>query len=361
MSYNKFTIKYLESLEKNLNIETNENNETFCLPDTISVEKIAALKSELESIWDMSESAIEITKNKHDSTIQSGLFGPTNDLDLALRTGFLQGDRVILLDYIFDRILSRKKPEFVIRENLGSLANSLVKLLPLAREGRIVIIPNPFVWHPYSKKIIKEVSEKTIMTIPLMSMLNMLSICKECNLHPYTIAESKDTYDAIINNQIDHVDSLGKDGSKYAYEGILCSLLSERLVNKAEFSFIKDIPIEKYAGIISQHKGFYTEYLSQITSGGSLNADINIETIRNSFVSTIKKGNFNILSIAKEVAALSGIGSAGIALLGATTVISAPLSITSAILGLSASLGAMLNNKTKDENTIISLFQNLSQ
>lgn len=360
MNYNSFTINYIESLKKNLNIQINENNETLCLPDAITVENIIALKTELESIWGSSESAIELIKDKHDSTIQSGLFGPVDDLELALKVGFLQSDRIILIDYIFSRLLSRKRPELIDREQLCFLGNSLVRLLPLAREGRIVIIPNPFIWNPSAKKIIQEVSEKTLITIPLISMLNMLSICKECKLHPYTIAESNDTYESIINEQIDHVDLIGKDGGKYAYEGILCSLLSERLLNNVEFTYIKNIEIEKYAGIISQHKGFYSEYLSKITAGGAMNADNNIEKIRESFAETVKKGNIDILNVAKGVAAASGIGAAGITLLGATTIISAPLAITGAALGFSASLGAILNGKAKDENTIISLFKKLS-
>lgn len=360
MNYNNFTINYIESIKNNLNIQIVENNETLCLPDAITVENIIALKTELESIWEISQSAIQLIKDKHDSTIQSGLFGPIDDLDLSLKIGFLQSDRIILIDYLYNRLLSRKKPELIDREHLCFIGNSLVRLLPLAREGRIVIIPNPFIWNPSSKKIIQEVSEKTLITIPLISMLNMLSICKECKLHPYTIAESNDTYESIINEQIDHVDLIGKDGGKYAYEGILCALLSERLLNNVEFSYIKNISIEKYAGIISQHKGFYSEYLSNITAGGSMNADNNIEKIRESFAETVKKGSLHIIDVAKGLSAASGIGAAGITLLGATSVISAPLAVTGAALGLSASLGAILSSKTKDENTIISLFKKLS-
>ena len=53
-------------------------------------------------------------------------------------------------------------------------------------------------------------------------------ICNECKLHPYTISESNSTYNTIINKQLNHVDMIGKDSGKYAYDGILCSLLSER-------------------------------------------------------------------------------------------------------------------------------------
>jgi hypothetical protein len=361
MHYNIFTIRYIEAIQRNLNIVINENNETVYLPDTIADENIVALKTELESIWHKSESAIALIKNKHDSTLQSGLFGLINDLEKALKTGFLIGDRIILLDYLFDRIISRKEPQQVNRLQLGIIANNIVKLLPLAREGRIVIIPNPFIWNPDTKKIIKEVSETSLITPSLISMLNMLSICKKCNLHPYTIAESQDAYDVIINDQIDHVDVIGKDGGKFAYEGILGSLLSERLLNETEFSYIKDISIEKYAGIISQHKNFYSEYLSYITSGGSLNADNNIEKIRDDFVDNIKKRNIRTLkSVAMGVTAVSGIGSGTISLLGVTTAISAPLAIVGGILGLSASLSGLLNSNPTEENTIISLFNDLT-
>ena len=53
------------------------------------------------------------------------------------------------------------------------------------------MIPNPFMWHSDSKQIISEVIRNGAdMTPELLSLLNMLSITKYCNLHPYTIAEN---------------------------------------------------------------------------------------------------------------------------------------------------------------------------
>ena len=64
MHYNNFTIKYLEAIKHNLKIELNENNESFCFPDAISIEDIIALRTELESIWGKSDSAIALISNK---------------------------------------------------------------------------------------------------------------------------------------------------------------------------------------------------------------------------------------------------------------------------------------------------------
>ncbi|MCD4741590.1 MAG: hypothetical protein K8R67_03765 [Desulfobacteraceae bacterium] len=330
------------------------------MPDNITEKNIRALRDELTSIWRHSQSAIEIIQNKHESKLQSGLFGLIDDFGKALKIGFLIGDRVVLLDYLFDRLLTKKVSGQINKLQLGLIGNNIVELLPLAKKGRIVIIPNPFVWNQRTKKIIKEVSETSIMTPNLISMLNMLSICKSCHLHPYTIAESEDLYEKIINEQIDHADTIGKDGGQFAYEGILAALLSERLFDKTEFSYIKDIPISEYIEIISQHKNFYSEYLNSLSSGGSLSATNNIEKIRESFVNNVEILNSQIKNrIAKGVLTVGAIGSGAIALLAAFTITSAPLAIAGGMLGLSASLSGLINDKPLKEDIIISLFHDL--
>jgi len=360
MHYNQFTIDYIDSIKRNLKIEVNEKGEAVYFPDAITDEDILNLKNELQSIWKNAESAIAIIQKKHDSIIQSGLFGLVDELDTALKIGFLIGDRVVLLDYLFERILLRKEPNKIDRLHLGAIANSLVAVLSLAQTGRIVIIPTPFNWNAETKKIIKEVSTKTLLTTDLMSMLNMLSITKKCNLHPYTIAELEENYTKIISNQLDNLDAIGKDGGQYSYEGILGALLSEKLLKETEFSFALNVPIEKYFQIISSNRDFYLKYLSHITSGGSLNAQNNIDKIRNDLINDIKERNKNLpFEVAKAMTVIGSLGSGSISLMGATSVISAPLAITGAILGLSAALTGLVNSKKKEEDIIISVFKKL--
>jgi len=357
MNYNHFTIRYIEAIQRNLSINLDHVGEASLIHSNVNSENLQSLKNDLNSIWIDSSSAIEVIKNKYDSKIQSGLFGLVDDLDLALKTGFLMGDRVVLLDYLFDRALRNTINPNI--DHIASVANALVRLLPLAKKGRVVIIPNPFSWHHTTKAIIREVSDKALITIPLLSMLNMLSICKLCNLHPYTIAESESEYRNIIDHQIDHVDAIGRDGAIYSYEGILCSLLSERLINEEEFSFIKNIPIESYSSVIAQHKGFYSEYMSHMTSGGSLNSDNNINELRN----LLHKANDSrsIESVAKDLTTVSGIAGAGLAAASMMTTMSSSLLMGSGLLVLAGSFGSVFSKKSNEKNTVISLFKKLSK
>lgn len=360
MNYNQFTIDYIEAIKRNLNIEVNNDGEAIYFPDSIENINITNLKNQLTEVWNNAYTAIKIVKNRHDSVVQSGLFGLVDDLNLALKVGFLISDRVVILDYLYERILLKKLPDEISREHLGVIANSLVEILPLAQKGRVVILPTPFNWNYKAKKIVKEISIKTVLTPDLMSMLNMLSITKICHLHPYTIAESALNYSKIIDEQIDNVDVVGKDASEYAYEGILGALLSEKLLHETELKFALNVPIEKYIQVISDNKEFYTKYLSQITTGGSLNANSNVEKIkRGLFEGNIEGKRQKYLKVVNGITVAGNVGASAIAVFGVVSVISSPLAITGALLALSSTLTNLINIKTKEEDTIISVFKQL--
>jgi len=360
MHYNQFTIDYIEAVKRNLNIQINEFGEAGCFPDFIKDSHILNLKNDLQAIWENSTDAIDIVRSKHDAIIQSGLFGLVNELDTALKVGFLMSDRVVLIDYLFERLLTKKEPNKIDRTHLGVIATSLVNALPLAKNGRIVIIPNPFGWYSETKKIITEVATKTDISPDLMSLLNMLSITKYCQLHPYTIAESEENYLSIVDSQIDNVDTIGKDGGNFAYKGILGSLLSEKLLNDTELKIALNIPLSRYFEIIDSNKNFYSKYLAEITKDGSIGAQNNINRIRNFLVNEIEERNkIDFRSLAKGATIVGGIGGAAIGLASAITVVSAPLTIAGAVMVLSVSLTGLVNSKSKNEDIIISVFKKL--
>src|SRR5690606_5483875 len=104
---------------------------------------------------------------------------------------------------------------------------------------------------------INKVAKKTLVSPELMSLLNLLSITKSCNLKPYTIAESDESFKRIINKDIDSTSLVGKDGEYTAYEAILAGLLSERLLNEEEFKLNDNISLIEYHNIINQEEKFY--------------------------------------------------------------------------------------------------------
>lgn len=359
MHYNHFTINYIEAIKKHLIIEINQNYNAVFFPDRIKNENIVQLKKELYRIWSDSSTAIDVVKEKKDSVIQSGLFGLVDDLDKALKIGYLLGDRVVLIDYLFDRLL-RKDPEKIDRTHLGVIATSLVNLLPLAKCGRVVMIPNPFEWHEGSKKVMEEVVGKATLSPDFMSLLNMLSITKECQLHPYTIAESEEVYSAIIRDQIDSVDVIGRDGARYAYEGILGALLSEKFLNECEMKIILEVPLWKYLPIISSNKDFYAGYLDQITKGGSLSGQMNIDDLKSRLGKEIEDRNkLSLRKLAKPATIAAGVGSGIIGVASLVTVVSAPVILSGAAMALSATLTGLVNEKNKDNDTVINVFRQL--
>lgn len=362
MHYNQFTINYVEAIKRNLKIQIRDDGKGIFKQDSISVDDISNLKTELESIWKFSNDSISIVNKKYEARIQSGLFGLVNEFENALKIGFLLGDRVVLIDYLYERLLAKNDLSNIDINHLGIIASSLVTTLPLAMKGRVVIIPNPFNWYPGSKTIMQEVSERIDLTVEMIELLNMLSITKFCQLHPYTIAESDSNYQSIVNGQIDTVDAIGRDGSNYAYKGILGALLSEKLLNNVELKYVLNVPLVEYYNIISSNEDFYTSYLSTITSGGSLSGDVNIDKIRKMIIKGIKERNKKVVSkFGKALSAITGIGGGVVATIGGAVVLSAPITIFGAALGLSSTLFNLLNSGSINEDPIISVFKQLKK
>ena len=329
MHYNQFTIGYLELLSKYLSENPNNSSSEKCIAS------VKRLKEKLEALWVTSHESIEIVQDKFDSTIQSGLFGHVYNLDYALKTGYILSDRIVLLDFLYERVLKKKSPEEVDIDVVNSLAISLEKLLPLAREGRLIIIPTPFSWHPDSKAVIEEVSKKTTLTHELMSMLNMLSVAKLCNINPFTISESEEKFNTIIKSHLDHVDELGRVTGDIAYKSILGALVTEQLIRDTELKFVENIPIERYAEVINANDNFYQDYQTMIHPVDVLNTDSKLESVQEQIVAGIKLHNPKTLKKAiKIITSGSVAGAATIAVVGAVGVISAPLTIAGVLLGV---------------------------
>jgi hypothetical protein len=360
MNYNHFTINYIELLKKHLKIEIFENQVLF-FPDYVIDEDIVNLKKDLSGIWKDSNSAIKILQESYESKIQTGIFGLIDDFEIVLKTGYLLGDRVVAIDYIFERIIKNKEPNQIDKILLGKAASNLVLALELAKKGRFVIIPSPFYWNPASKKLIKKVAKKTIVSPQLMSLLNILSITKECKLQPYTLAESDDSFKRIIDNQIDKTMIIGKDAGTLAYEGILGGLLTEKLLNQDEFKVALNKPLSEYYATINEQNDFYTEYLKAITTGGSLKGGRNIDEIRIKLRQAIEKRNKKIVkSTVKTIGNIGGASGGAIALLSTFTAITTPIGILGGILGLVPALTTFMKDDNDNQSSVITVFKNLN-
>ena len=352
--YNHFTISYIEIICKYLKIEKDSSNNFIYLPEFTTDEDLTGLKDALGSIWIAVNDSVTILQEKKDSRLQSCLFGVVNDFDLAMKTGYLISDRVVLVDYVYGRLLSNTSPGKIDKEKLGVVATNLASCLELAKAGRIVIIPMPLNWFPETKELITIASSEFILNPALMSLLSILSIAKKLNLLPFTIAESDNEYMEITKNQIDATKLSGSDIGTSSYKSILGALLSEKILRDSKFSILLNLPLEKYSNIIASNKGFYLKFISRLTEGSSLYEDVIIDEISENLQREIienDKSIFDNLNI--KIGGVIGVAGAAVSVVAAFADISAIAKISGAALSLFSRFSGLFKQKSPSEDKII--------
>lgn len=360
-NYNHFTIDYITTIITALDIEMSNSGEALIFPERISTLKLATLKENLGSLWKDSQSAIDICKNKHDAKIQSGLFGLVNDFNKAMQIGFLISDRVVLIDYLFDRLLGSSNLTRVNIPHLCTVASELASLLPLAERGRVVIIPSPFSWNDESKQLIRACIENSneIFTPYMMALVNLFSITRICNLHPYTITETDVNYSEITSVNIVAGKILSKQNLDYAQKGLLGALFTEKSLMREGFVTSSNIPLSKFQEIIHTNTEFNNEFLNKIVSGGEIELATISAKLENSILEEIENTDKNKIKklIPASVALASG-SSYGMAYFCAT---SPTLTAFAAILGFSSTAMSLLIGNNKNNDRVIQVFSELKK
>lgn len=358
-NYNHFTIDYITTIITTLDIEISSNGEAIIFPDRITTPKLTALKENLKNIWNDSETAIDICRNKHDAKIQSGLFGLVNDFHKAMQIGFLISDRVVLIDYILDRILNKPDLTRINIPHFCAVASELASLLPLAERGRVVIIPNPFTWNDESKQLIRACVEDSneLFTPYMMAMVNMFSIVKQCKLHPYTIAESDANYDEITSVNISPGHVVSKTNIEHAKKRLMGSLFTEKSLMREGFVTSQDITISKFQEIIQSNERFHSAYLDKILSNGEIDLSVMTQELETSILKEINNTDKNTLKKLNSagVVLLSG-GGYGLSYFYAA---SPTLSALGALLGFSSTVLGLLLGKSLNDDPVIKVFSEL--
>lgn len=360
INYNEFTISYIEAIAKHLKIETDSTGQAIFVSSRIKSNDLAELKTELDELWPKAAQSVQIVQQKQESQLQSCLFGLVNDLDLALKTGYLISDRVVLIDYLYERILRKKKPEEISLQQVGVIASGLCNALELAKEGRLVIIPHPFGWHPETKAFIAEISEKVMLDPASMSLLSTLAIARLCQFQPYTIAESDQIYNQITGEQFDVLTAAKSATASIAFQSILGALLSEKLLTETDFSIVTDVPLSQYAKVISENRTFYPRFMERITNGGLPYSDINVETLSKNLRAAIIDNDIKLLkkfnTTSGSVASIAG---AAITLASVAHPVAAAVKALGALLGLGGRLSNLAKFESSEDKIIIAVFRNL--
>lgn len=360
--YNEFTIAYIEALSVHLHIQADSQGKAAFVPERVELQDIEALKQALDALWFKSIQSVDLLKNRVDSEIQSCLFGLVDDLDLALRTGFLISDRVVLLDYLYERILSKKKPGQIDLQHLGVIASGLCNALVLAKKGRLVIMPHPFSWFPEVKELIAEVSEKALIDPTSMSLLSTLAISRTCSLLPYTIAESSQIYEQITGESLDVLSTTPSTTGNIAFRSILGALLAEKLITETTFHVLDRVPLPLFAEVIASNRTFYPRFIERITLGGLPYSDININTLSENLQKDIIDNDKRLIKeLNTQFGAISGMVSAAITVASVANPLTAAIKALSAALGFGAGLSNLSKFDLSEEKVIVAVFRAIYQ
>ena len=360
MHYNHFTISYIQTVQECLNIYPDSYGTITVMPEEITDQQLVNLTQKLDEIWPNSASAVEVLRTKKEAQRQTCLFGLVNDFDLALKTGFLIADRIVLLDYLYERLLKRKKPGSINRTHLSVVVWGVISCLELAKEGKIVIVPHPLSWHSETKYLFSNIGEIVELSPEVMSLLSVLSISKPCNLQPYTIAESTEEFDDIIDSRINLTDAIGKYGGNKAYRSILGSLMSEKLIKNTKFNVILDLPLTSYSMIISSKADFYDKYLNRLTLETDINIDEAVVKLSKNLEKDILETDTKVTkSLNEAFGNTTGLIGNGVAILVAMSELDPRIKIAGAVIGLVSKLSSLYKPAEMEDKTIIAVFKKL--
>ena len=362
MTYNYFTISYITAVQECLDLYPDSTGTISVNPDGITDRQLTDLKLRLENLWADASSAVELLARKEEAYIQSCLFGLVNDFELALKTGFLLGDRVVITDYLYERILCKKKPQSIDRTSLSVIVWGLVSCLELAKAGRVVIIPHPLSWNETTRELFSEVAEDGLLSPSIMSLLSVLSIAKRCKLQPYTIAESDQEYQEIVGHQLDLTDYIGNDKGITSYKAILGALMTEKLINENRINLILNVPLTRYAAIVAEKKAFYLAFLNRLTQANSDHSQEIVDDLSKNLQKDIIDSDIVLTKfINDQFGTSAGLVSTGISVAVAISTLSPTFKAVGAGLGLLAKVSGLFKNSASEDKNIIAVFKKLYQ
>ncbi len=353
----QFTLDYISILKRNLLVEVDGFGRSSFAPKFIDNARVAKLKNDLSDLWSDQENARESVRNQDGAFLQSVGYGLAEDFDLFLKVGYLLGDRVVLWDYIYGRMLKNKKIDDVDHYELCRVAENIIWAEDLANQGSLVILPQPFEWHKPSRDAFVKIAQSQPVTPSILGLVTTHAVAFDLNVHPYTIATSTSSYRNILDKHKQFYDESRKIEDKYLYETLLSGLLSTRLLSDIRFEEALGKPLSEFHSVVANRKEFYQEFKKKLSEGGSLESEQNLkllsESLEKEILSVSAKAKDAVDEFAKNGAVVGGV-------LGLLSAFGDPsYAIPSAALSLVTAVGSLLTVNNSKKNIVTTVFSKL--
>ncbi len=345
------SINYLNILENRLGIQWNNDVPIF-IPDYKKINSftIQRVVNEINDIYLGSnfDKCINDINSYSKMNMLSVGFGYVNDLYDMVKLGLVLGDRLVLWDFLWSRVIRSNKCEL---EEIGLLANELLILKDMVIDGRIVILPPPYIWSDRVKYNLNSIP-KEYLDSNTLGLVGVLSLIQDgVGIFPFTITEK------YLNN-----DTLIDFNNYYSKEKQDYHIHLNKFITNNEL-YLPGNEIKDFYNIIKHNPSLYTSLKQYFDQPCSVQTEVEKEKWLNDKLGNIKCGiekymkeskNFNIgmgASVGSVFGIISGIIEAS---MGASNII--PIITSLGLTLIPEIVNLIINfNKRPEKDTIINV------
>jgi hypothetical protein len=338
----ELTREYAELVRHHLYIDTPSGFGPVFVPERVDVSNIQALAGDLDRLLADAQNAVQAVRSSEGAQLQSVLYGAIEDFDLAVRVGYLLGDRVVLWDLLSSQLL--RKPE-ITPAHLDTIG--MISAHELIERGHFVILPHPLTWHKGAIDARKELAKQGLLSPRLQGLAASLAVAQDFPVQPYTI-EGADDYQAIA---IDKEQTSGGTTEEVEYSSALSGILAGRLITDGRFERALRIPLREFQHVISERTNFYARFRQRLEESARMPSP-DMDGLASELRQNIDEDNR--ADVDWEWQTL-GTGVAGVfALIGAA---SNPITLAAAAVGAFVGVGCALNARPKNRDAVTAVFR----
>jgi hypothetical protein len=329
----------------------------FCILHEVSSHALAQLGGDLADVLKHDEAARAGIACCEGALLQSAAFGFHEDLDFMVRTGYLLGDRVVLWDYL-GRMLRRahRGRDADRRERVAAVANSLVELEPLARAGKLVILAHPLDWSPEASNAIKTVAVTERLTPGLAGMYSTVAAAAALGLNSYTISDNNKEFQRLLRSEQPD-ERAGRANERM----LLTGLLASRLLSDRQFSYLLNLPLERFQQLILEDADFYRQLRDRLAADNFHDGEYRLTALAAELERLIHSRNVRMRRITEDWAMYGGTFASVIGVVTASAPVDPHLRIAGALISLAVSLARFIPKPAEKGVPLVAMFRKLER
>ena len=291
------TLHYLNAIETRLGISWEAQNRPICLPDRFDAAALKSLKAELDDMLkgDLASKSRDATKEYGKERVQTVGFGLAPDFDQFIKLGFLYGDRVVLWDFLSNRLLLEKGG--ISNLIIAKTACELLLLKPAVERGAVVVLPHPVEWSDLAEMVAEDLKQQGTRSAAEFGLSMALSAVEEgLPLHPFTLLRSEPQPKA--SRAV-----YGHEGDLYSKENYIFQRALNGMLGNQRFAYLQNVSSAEFQRIVAEHQELRRKLrmvFNPTTGMSQQQVGIELQHLQLDLANLVEKQNSEILKYASD-------------------------------------------------------------